>query len=138
MSRDASGVSSRADGSIALLASSSTTTLRTVCRAGRRHIHGWPPGFPFVLANGRSDLIRIEGVRSTDSLPEPVEFFDNGIATLHDGFLVGSSSGVQMMGGVRPSERQMASMVLRIVAFARCLQFHVNRYAISCAAATPM
>ncbi|MGH9386505.1 MAG: hypothetical protein ACRD2N_19710 [Vicinamibacterales bacterium] len=127
MSRGASGVSSRADGSIALLGSSSTASLGSARWAPRRHIHEWPSGLPFVLANGRGDSINVEVVRSTDSLPKPVEFFDDGVATLHDAFLVGSSSGVQMMGGVRPSERQTASMVLRIVAFARCLQFHVSR-----------
>ena len=138
MSRGASSVSSRADGSIALLGSSSSTSLSTGSRACRRHLHGSPPGLPFVLANGRGNSINVEVMSSTDSLPELVEFFDEGVATLHNSFLVGSSSGVQMIGGLRPSERQTASMVLRIVAFARCLQFHVNRYATSCAAATPM
>ena len=91
-----------------------------------------------MLANRRSDSIDIEVVGSTHSFPDLVELFDDGVASLHDGFLVGSSSGVQMMGGSKPSERQTASIVLRIVAFARCLQFHVKRYAMSCAAATPM
>ena len=138
MSRGAASVSSRADGSIALLGSSSTPSLGAARRAYQRRIHGWPSSLAFVLANGRGDSINVEVVRSTDSRPQLVEFFDDGVATLHDGFLVGSSSGVQMMGGLRPSERQTASIVLRIVAFARCLQFQVNRYATSCAAATPM
>ena len=40
-----------------------------------------------------------------------------------------------MIGGLKPSERQTASIVPRIVAFARCLQFHVSRYVMWCAAA---
>jgi hypothetical protein len=43
-----------------------------------------------------------------------------------------------MIVGFSPSERQMASIVPRVVAFARCLQFHVNRYVTSWAAATPI
>jgi hypothetical protein len=91
-----------------------------------------------MSANRRSDSIDIEVVGSTYLFPDLVDFFDDGVASLHDGFLVGSSSGVQMMGGARPSERQTASIVLRIAALARCLQFQVKRYVISCAAAMPM
>jgi hypothetical protein len=40
------------------------------------------------------------------------------------------------MGGWRPSERQTASIVPRIVAFARRVQFHVSRYAAWWAAST--
>jgi hypothetical protein len=53
-----------------------------------------------VLANRRSDSINIEVVGSTNAFPDLVEFFDDGVASLHDGFLVGSSSGVQMTGEV--------------------------------------
>jgi hypothetical protein len=59
-------------------------------------------------------------VGPADSLPELVKILDDGVPTLHDGFSAGSSSGVQMIGGTNPSERQTASMVLRITAFARC------------------
>jgi hypothetical protein len=38
-----------------------------------------------------------------------------------------SSSGVQIMGALSPWLMQTASMIGRIVAFARCLQFHVNK-----------
>jgi hypothetical protein len=31
-----------------------------------------------------------------------------------------------MIGGVSPAERQITSIVPRMVAFAMCLQFHVN------------
>jgi hypothetical protein len=43
-----------------------------------------------------------------------------------------------MIGGVKPAERHTASIVERIVAFAKCLQFHVRRYVTWWAAATPM
>ena len=103
---------------------------------------GWPHDGPtritFVLPNGRSDSIHVEVMRSTDLLSEPVEILDDGVPALHDGFLAGNSSGVQMIGGRSPSERQTASIVPRIVAFARCLQFHVSKYVTSWAAATPM
>ena len=118
MSRGASGVSSRADDSIALLGSPSTTSLDPACCACRRWVHGWPPRFTFVLTNGRGDSIDVKAVGSADLLAQFVEFIDDGVAALHDGFLVGSSSGVQMMGGLRPSDRQTDSMVLRMVAFA--------------------
>ena len=103
MSRGASSISSRADGSIAL-SSSASTSLGSGRGACRRHRHRWPSGLPFVLANGRGDSINVEIMSPTDSLPELVEFFDDGVAMLHDGFLVGSSSGVQIIGGLRPSE----------------------------------
>src|SRR5688572_5146978 len=129
-------VSSGADRSTSL--GPSSAGLRTAGRACRCRARRWTTCLTLVLANRRSDSIDIEVVGSTHSFPDLVELFDDGVASLHDGFLVGSSSGVQMMGGVKPSERQTASIVLRIVAFARCLQFHVKRYAISCAAATPI
>ncbi len=91
-----------------------------------------------MLPYGRGDSIDIEVMSPTDSLSELVEVFDDGVSALHDGFLAGSSSGVQMIGGLKPSERQTASIVPRIVAFARCLQFHVSRYVTSWAAATPI
>jgi hypothetical protein len=91
-----------------------------------------------MLADGRRDSIGVEVVGPTDSLPELVEIFDDWVPTLHDTSFAGSSSGVQMIGGLRPSERQTASIVPRIVAFARCLQFHVTRYVTWWAAATPM
>jgi hypothetical protein len=84
---------------------------------------------PFVLANGGGNSVSIEVVCATDPLSKLVEFLDDGIPAIHDGLLAGSSSGVQMIGGLKPAERQTASIVLRIVAFARCLQFHVSRYA---------
>ena len=112
MSRGASSVSLRADGSIALLGSSSTT-LGTSRRTYGRHGHGWPSGLLLVLANGRGDSIGVEVVSSTHSLTELVKFFDDGVATLHDGFLVGSSSGVQMIGIRRP-RRSHTNDILRM------------------------
>ena len=81
-----------------------------------------------MSADSRGDSIRVKVVRPPDSLTELVEVLDNSVPVLHKGVLAGSSSGVQMIGGVRPSERQTASMVLRIAALARCVQFHVSKY----------
>jgi hypothetical protein len=92
----------------------------------------------FVLADRRCDSVNIEVVGLADVLADPVQLLNDGVAPLHVELPEGSSSGVQMIGGVRPAERQIASIVLRIVALAMCLQFHVNRYSIWWAAAIPM
>ena len=84
----------------------------------------------FVLTDRRGDSVDIEVVRFADFLSNPVQLVDDGVASFHCGLPAGSSSGVQMIGGVRPAERHMASIVLRIAAFAMCLQFHVSRYSI--------
>ncbi len=81
----------------------------------------------FVLADGRRDPVDIEIMCPPDGLADPVQVIDDGVAALHAEPPDGNSSGVQMIGGGRPAERQIASMVPRIVAFARCLQFHVKR-----------
>jgi hypothetical protein len=91
-------------------------------------LHERLTGIAFVCADRRGNTIDIEVVGPPDSLSELVKILDDGVATLHDGFLAGSSSGVQMIGGRSPSPRHTASIVLRIVAFARCLQFHVSKY----------
>lgn len=106
----------------------STTKLGGTFRTLWRGFYENPPRFTFVFTDGRGDSIHIEIMRPADSLSELVEILDDGVPALHDGFLTGSSSGVQMIGGLRPSERQTASIVPRIVAFARCLQFHVSKY----------
>jgi hypothetical protein len=84
----------------------------------------------FTLADSSGDSADIEVVRLADGLADSVQLLNDGIAPLHVELPDGSSSGVQMIGGVTPSERQIASIVPRIVAFAMCLQFHVNRYSI--------
>ena len=84
-------------------------------------------GLTLMPANGRGDSIDVEVVGPADSLSELVEILDDGVPALHDVFLAGNSSGVQMIGGISPSERQTISIVPRIAAFARCLQFHVSR-----------
>jgi hypothetical protein len=111
-----------------MLGSCWVTTIGLTRRAlwGCSKEHAAP--FPFVLADGGGDSISVEVVRTTDSFSELVEFLDDRIPALHEGLLAGSSSGVQMIGGLKPAERQTVSIVLRIVALARCLQFHVNRY----------
>ena len=84
----------------------------------------------FVLTDRRCDSVNIEVVPLADVLADPVQFLNDGVASLHVELPDGSSSGVQMIGGIRPTERQIASIVPRIVALAMCLQFHVNRYSI--------
>jgi hypothetical protein len=83
-----------------------------------------------VLTDRRRDSADIEVVRLADVLSNPVQLVDDGVASFHRGLPTGSSSGVQMIGGVRPSERHVASIVPRIAAFAMCLQFRVKRYSI--------
>jgi hypothetical protein len=55
----------------------------------------------------------------------------NSTNLLHDGVVHGfgsiSSSGVQMIGAFNPLAAQTDSIIGRIVALARCRQFHVSR-----------
>jgi hypothetical protein len=81
-----------------------------------------------VLADSGGDSINVEVVGATDLFSERVEFLDDRVPALHEGLLAGNSSGVQMIGGRKPAERQTVSIVVRIVALARCLQFQVNRH----------
>ena len=81
----------------------------------------------FVPANSRGDSMDVEVVRLANLLAKLVQVLDDGIAAFHGALPDGNSSGVQIIGGPKSEERQIASIVLRIVAFARCLQFHVNR-----------
>ena len=81
----------------------------------------------FVLANRCSDSMHIEIMCFADGFADLVQAFNDGVTAFHGVLPDGSSSGVQMMGDVKPEERHVASMVLRIVAFARCLQFQVRR-----------
>ena len=97
-------VSSRADGSIASSGSPLTKRLDTRCSRGR-HVRRRTTRFTFVLTDRRCDAIDVKVVSATDLLPNLVEIVEDGIAALHDGFLVGSSSGVQIVGGLTPSER---------------------------------
>ena len=81
----------------------------------------------FVAANGRGDSMHIEIMCLANGFSDPVQAFNDRVSAFHGALPDGSSSGVQIMGGAKPEERHVASMVLRIVALARCLQFHVNR-----------
>jgi hypothetical protein len=76
MSRGAS-VSSRADGSIALLGSSSTTRPALTLRTFWRCLNESATRLMFVLADGRGDAIGIEVMGSTDSFPKLVEILDD-------------------------------------------------------------
>jgi hypothetical protein len=91
-----------------------------------------------VLTDCCGNSADIEVVRLADVLADSVQLVNDVVAPLHGELPDGSSSGVQMIGGVKPAERQIASIVPRMVAFAMCLQFHVNRYSIWWAAAMPM
>lgn len=71
--------------------------------------------------------MNIEIVRLADSSSDLVEIVDDRVTAFHAELPEGNSSGVQMTGGFKPSERQTSSMVPRMVAFARCLQFQVKR-----------
>lgn len=113
---------------MALLGSPSTTSRGATFCALSCWLYENPTRFTFVFTDCGGDSIHIEIMCPADSLSELVKIVDDGVPALHDGFLTGSSSGVQMIGGLRPSERQTASIVPRIVAFARCLQFHVSKY----------
>jgi hypothetical protein len=83
-----------------------------------------------VLTDRGGDSAGIEVVRFADGLADSVQLLNDGVAPLHVELPDGSSSGVQIIGGVKPAERQISSIVPRMVAFAMCLQFHVNRYSI--------
>jgi hypothetical protein len=83
--------------------------------------------FGFVLTDRRCNSTDIEVVSLAEVLSDSVQLVNDGVAVFHRQLPVGSSSGVQIIGGVRPAERQITSMVPRMVAFAMCLQFHVNK-----------
>ena len=104
--------------------------LLTTCRASWRLAEDAFGVFVFMLTDRRSDSVDVELVRFADFRADTVQLLNDGIALLHVELPEGSSSGVQMIGGVRPAERQIASIVPRIIAFAMCLQFHVNNYCI--------
>jgi hypothetical protein len=61
----------------------------------------------FVLTDRRRDSARIEVMRFADVLSNPVQLVDDGVTSFHCVLAAGSSSGVQMIGGVRPSERSV-------------------------------
>lgn len=71
------GVSSRTDGSIALLGSSSTTRPALTLRTFWRGLNESATRLMFVLADGRGDAIGIEAMGPPDSLPELVEILDD-------------------------------------------------------------
>ena len=81
----------------------------------------------FVLTDRGRDSTDIEVVRLADVLSDPVQLVNDGVSAFHRELPAGSSSGVQIIGGVRPADRQIASIVPRMAAFAMCLQFHVNK-----------
>ena len=70
-------VSSRADGSIALLGSPSTARLGPTFRTSRCYLDENAASFPFVSADGRSDSVGIEIVGPTDLLSKFVQIVDD-------------------------------------------------------------
>jgi hypothetical protein len=66
-----------------------------------------------VSADGGRNAIDIEAMGSSDTLSELVKVLDDGVATLHDRFFAASSSGMQLIGGRRPSARHAASIATR-------------------------
>ena len=97
------------------------------CRPFRWRLNDRFSARVFVSAHRCSDSMHIEIVCLADGFADLVQAFNDGIAAFHGLLLDGSSSGVQMMGGAKPEERHVPSIVLRIAAFARCLQFQVGR-----------
>jgi hypothetical protein len=80
-----------------------------------------------TLADARGNAANVEVLGSAHRFPNSVKFLNDWIAVLHGVFPGGSSSGVQITGGLKPAERHASSMLPRIAAFAMCLQFQVNR-----------
>ena len=70
----------------------------------------------FVPPNGCGNSIDVEVVRPADLFTELVELFDDGVAAFHVTLPDGNSSGVQIIGGCKSEERQIASMLLRMAA----------------------
>ena len=97
------------------------------CRSFRQRLNHGFLTLVFVLANRGSNSMHIEIMCPADGFADLVQAFNDGVTSFHGVLPDGNSSGVQMIGGVKPEERHVVSMVLRIVAFARCLQFHVRR-----------
>jgi len=68
---------------------------------------------------GRLDnLVDVEAGLSSDRVTDRVDLFDYWILADRGHFSSTNSTGVQMMGGSKPASRQMASILLRIVALA--------------------
>lgn len=70
-------VSSRADGSIALLGSLSTTPLGRLFRAPWCHGNDGTAGLLLVLPNCQGDAVSVKAVGATDTFSERVDFVDD-------------------------------------------------------------
>ena len=110
-----------------MLGCCSLQSLAVTCRPFRQRANQGFSTLVFVAAEGRSDSIHVETMRLADGFSNLVQVVNDRVSAFHEVLPDGSSSGVQIMGGAKPEERHVASMVPRIVALARCLQFHVNR-----------
>ena len=74
-----------------------------------------------VLRHGADVIVKSSSI----FLSYAPHFFNNGIRYHNPGSI--SSSGVQITGHAYPADSTRATIRLRCTAFARCLQFHVNR-----------
>ena len=97
------------------------------CRSFWQRANHRLPTLVFVATNGRGDSMHVKIMCLANGFSNLVQAFNDRVSVLHGVLPGGNSSGVQMTGGTNPAERHVASMVLRMVAFARCLQFHVRR-----------
>ena len=64
-----------------------------------------------VLTDRCRDSVDIEVVGLADVLSDSVQLVNDGVSAFHRELPAGSSSGVQIIGGVRPADRQIASIV---------------------------
>ena len=96
-------------------------------RSFRCFTDGYSFASHFVSPDGCCYAVDIEVMCPANTFSDLVEVLNNRVATVHAKLPTGSSSGVQITGGSNPDERQIASMVARIDAFAMCLQFQVSR-----------
>ncbi len=82
------------------------------------------PAFLLLLFDISKDGVQIVFEAGRVRVAHSPYFVDNRIV---HGFVSKSSSGVQMIGALIPLRTQTASISGRIVALAKCRQFHVNR-----------
>jgi hypothetical protein len=82
------------------------------------------PALLLLLFDIPKDRVQIVMKTGSMSIAHPTNFIDNRVG---HGFASKSSSGVQMIGALSPLRAQTDSISGRIVALAKCRQFHVKR-----------
>jgi hypothetical protein len=83
------------------------------------------PLFFFLLFDVLKDSVQIVIEPGSVGVADTANLFHNRIV---HGFDSKGSSGVQIIGAFSPLEAQTDSINGRIVALAKCRQFHVNKY----------